>query len=1289
MTKSRPPERFDHHRGRAPLLRPTHLWQQAVFLAANLAAFTVVCAFWQYLSTGRWVDFSPSAYRRVLATGAGQMLLEPLSVFRYPWMMLVSGLVMSALVVVPVMVSVLYRLPFAGVFLLVVAAVGHAPVLALTIGVGCILATRTTLRSDMPFLAVLLGLLPVAVYTMFAFLAVASTATLPLQHWVLMAPFLTALVASVVGAGAVLVLARATGFRPGVVLPVMLVLVGVPVAVFHAKVGPDELEYSLITGSLPPGQSILGQSSLDEWTRRHDAGYLTGPKLIDRVRSDLQRRRRDLVARGRAFLWRHPRSRHAPAIAWLVAQCHSLQLDGPALSNGRIRHVTRHLADTEECREAWARLGEQYPDSSQAGLADWHLGEFALRSKDTSGALERLASARARLKYLVARPGNTDRADRQGRIFLPVSRLPADEYYRKALFEVEYLIWLATENIDAPEALAAYLSTNPHKNQFAKRLAQLAEQYQDTSMGDNFKLAEAMATHTEDPYLRSAALIKLARMTEPDKRAVEPGARRPTDAAIEANYELARLALLTKDSPALPLVLEYQKPQIYFRQVLSARENPWRGRSVESLAWLAATGAPRQGPRADESEYSELVGALAPGQAIFEPEFLDKWAGKNGATGLSRQGQEARVREDLKSRKLELVQRCEAFLDSFPTSPRRPEVAWLAAQCHSVQLDEPALRGGLIRYDSSFLLDTAESQQAWRRLAEDFPTSPQSALAQWHLGRLAIRRGDVSEAAERLHDASERLEAILASTEANPSGAPASAAPAGIPPRNHYRQALLATRRLIWLMNENTEAIEALAELCGTNPLKLKYYQSLCSLARQWEATSLGDNLKLAVALADDDDYRRAAALILLAKARPPSDAAIEAMYELGRLAPRTVYAPALALVEGLREPKWYFQRVRDARTNPWQSLAAEHLARLTTTQPKTPVAHDERDYADLLNAIESPQTLYEPAILDVWARSVGLEDLSSPRRRMRVRIDLEGRQHDLIVRCEKFLADHARSKHAAKVLWIAAQAHNLQLDERDLKVGLIRYRTDFALKVEPVTAIYRRLLKEHAKSPQSALARWRLGQLAARANKMQEAYKHLSGTAAALEKAARAAEAASAKGAGDGVLRPSSPVPSARTYGQGLFETRRLIWLMKQNKVLEDADSARALAQYLNTDPCKLKYSQQLQKLAGKYERTHMGDNLKLAVALAGNDDFERAAAMILLTRSRPLTDAGVQACYELGWLAMRKAELPGAGGVDALKGPWWYFRQVQSARGNPWQKLASDLLDRLKATSRPGQKP
>ena len=151
MTGSPHEDAFDHHRGRAPLLRPTRPVRWAVFLAINLIGFAVVNAFWLYLSTGEWVNFSPWAYQRDLASPVGGMLLQPLSVFRYPWMVLASGLLLAVVIFVPVVVSVLYRLPFAAAFVVMIAAVGHAPLLALTVALGCVLAGRTTWRSRAPW----------------------------------------------------------------------------------------------------------------------------------------------------------------------------------------------------------------------------------------------------------------------------------------------------------------------------------------------------------------------------------------------------------------------------------------------------------------------------------------------------------------------------------------------------------------------------------------------------------------------------------------------------------------------------------------------------------------------------------------------------------------------------------------------------------------------------------------------------------------------------------------------------------------------------------------------------------------------------------------------------------------------------------------------------------------------------------------------------------------------------------------------------------------------------------
>jgi len=126
-----------------------------------------------------------------------------------------------------------------------------------------------------------------------------------------------------------------------------------------------------------------------------------------------------------------------------------------------------------------------------------------------------------------------------------------------------------------------------------------------------------------------------------------------------------------------------------------------------------------------------------------------------------------------------------------------------------------------------------------------------------------------------------------------------------------------------------------------------KHRESLAKLIGPFEGTNLGDNLTLAWASAPPDPndpnlapydparvpYDRAIALIPLAEVRPPTDAAIQASFELGILASGTASAAALGLVEKLRKPEEYFKLVIAAPDNPWKPLARERLTWLKPTQ--------------------------------------------------------------------------------------------------------------------------------------------------------------------------------------------------------------------------------------------------------------------------------------------------------------------------------------------------------------------
>ena len=598
---------YDHHRGRAPLLRPSPRGWVVLFLAIALGGYVLVNAFWQYLLTGRWWSFAPADYQRDLAVPLGQTLLQPLSIFTHPWMILVMGLLLAAVVFVPIIVAVMYRLCYMPVFVLAVIVAGHAPVMALALASGCLLAALTRLRSNAPFLAVLLGTIPVVVYFYLANLTgTSSAATLPMQRWAPYAPFLIAVVAAVLASAVVLALARLTGFRPGVVWPVLSVMLAAPMAIFYAKVGTDELDCSLITMRLAPGDAILDSVPLDVWIRTNGAEGLDRTRQVIQVKDDLKARKRELSQQCEAFMDKHPTSQRAAGVMFLAAQCHNLQLDEPALHGsvplrhgltpqgegdpGLVKYGTSFQVDSEVSRKAWRRLREAFASSPQAALADWRLGELALRSGAVPEAYQRLRAAARRLEEIVANFDKVKASEKEEKIFAPACPMPTHRYYKVALFEVKRLIWLIDENdvlndTESAKALSEYLSANSHELSYYERLAELAGRHERTPMGDNLKLAVALATC--DPYQQVLALMLLARGGP------------QTDAAVEATYELGRLA---GNVAAVPrdlqhtLPQELKKPEWYFQQVKAARPNPWQGPAEESLTWRKSASQPKEKP---------------------------------------------------------------------------------------------------------------------------------------------------------------------------------------------------------------------------------------------------------------------------------------------------------------------------------------------------------------------------------------------------------------------------------------------------------------------------------------------------------------------------------------------------------------------------------------------------------------------------------------------------------------------------------------------------------------------
>lgn len=607
-------EPFDHHRGRLPLLRPAGRRRTGIYLAVVLTAFALINAFWHYLATGQWVSLSAGSYVADFITpnSLGELFEHPLSVMSYPWMILIDGLLLGTVIFAPIIVAVLYRWEFAAACLVLVLCVGHAPVLTTALAIGCALAARTPLRSDKPFLAVLVAMIPVGLYLYVFTFGSASGAVLPIQRWMLKAPLLLAVASAMAGFAAVLTLARVTGYRPGVAWPIMLVLAAAPLTLFYAKIGTAELDYQLIANRLAAGDALFEPQSVEAWSRQGGAQGLTESALWNRAQGDLEAKKQDLQYRCREFLRRHRRSDRVPAVCWIAAQCQSLQLDRPAYEQGLIQCTAAFaapapetsqqgqesspaaaLAAIEGCMPAWKALAQEYPDSPQAALAQWRLGQLMIRTvavrdmdaNDIRQTLQygaaHLAAAQRKLQDVLAQPASRQEPRKGVTFFWPARSAPLPQYYAWALASANRLVWMIKMNNvldDAANAraLAGYLQADPYglsPKAYYSLLCRLAMEYEATDLGDNLKLAVATAGGERN----ADQLVVLAQQ------------QREIDAAIEANF---RLAQLTIQNPSLSTLPGMKTPREYLELVKAAPPNPWTEWAGEELRILKGAGRP-------------------------------------------------------------------------------------------------------------------------------------------------------------------------------------------------------------------------------------------------------------------------------------------------------------------------------------------------------------------------------------------------------------------------------------------------------------------------------------------------------------------------------------------------------------------------------------------------------------------------------------------------------------------------------------------------------------------------
>ncbi len=373
--------------------------------------------YWDYL----WQSFDPTLDRQITLL---EFLLQPIPAQQVPWMLVIHGLVLASLTAIPILVSMLYRFPFALIFTAIIGFFAMLPWLAITVTFCCYLARWRYLQFSFRYATALISLLPVVVYYLMATRNTPGIEHLtPLELFKLYLPVVIALIAACVVMAIVLIIARVVNHRPGAIAPLMAILFATPVILFETKVGRDELSYRLLERGFGPSsrEHFLGHADAEETIARtaeaiRGASPAPAPpieSLVQIVRDDLKLRaalgqtgrsrvaktlatdwyaQRDLaLSECQRFLLHFPYSEYVPSVLYLQGRATDLRLN-PDFTYLQDSLILTYHEDFPNAASAdvWRKLVERAADSEPGCVAMYRLAVLETRRGHVQDALDLL-----------------------------------------------------------------------------------------------------------------------------------------------------------------------------------------------------------------------------------------------------------------------------------------------------------------------------------------------------------------------------------------------------------------------------------------------------------------------------------------------------------------------------------------------------------------------------------------------------------------------------------------------------------------------------------------------------------------------------------------------------------------------------------------------------------------------------------------------------------------------------------------------------------------------------------
>jgi hypothetical protein len=546
-----------------PTLHYSHENVQICWLLA-VGAFSLSCLFWSKIVTGAFWSFNTQAVTSLELWRLGHHVIGVVSIFEYPWQILVLGLLMGILGIVPVLISQLMCFRYSLPFLLAVFFLADLPGLAICLLISCIAVACRPLRFRSRYIAVALCTAPQLLY--WGFFG-GARAVDPVAWGFSFAPWICAWLIGLSIAALVLGIGHFTRYRPGSVWASTSVFLVLAVVTFEIRIGFDELDYQLYVAKNNPEQiaefhdhsitQALDDTTRDPNTQRYLASFFYPTEPIP-LRAELKKeiqvqlsydrwpswfkvppelvyqpKRQWLFDRYDRFITRRRKSHRMPLALYYKALLSEYSPDINLLEQEEVLHFYSDYPH-ERSREIWYRLWE-FAASPESIEARWRiamhwagLSAFEQADKLFEEAQNMVAE---QLKLLVQDQAGTDT------LFSPF-RPPASSVMtqvklidlQRRINQSRKLISLENRSLssDAQQRLAKFIMLNPHTQDYARHLDELLQSTPENDpLRDNILLAQAKLV--ADEQLRAQKLRALHDQSP------------QTDGGMQALYELALL----------------------------------------------------------------------------------------------------------------------------------------------------------------------------------------------------------------------------------------------------------------------------------------------------------------------------------------------------------------------------------------------------------------------------------------------------------------------------------------------------------------------------------------------------------------------------------------------------------------------------------------------------------------------------------------------------------------------------------------------------------------------------